>query len=96
LDREKRDLANFAFQSISNNYSISDLKESTPEKESILTKLMQCKYVVYNAQLFCELSDLRNDYNHAGMRDSAMTANAIKNKIDYIIEIINKQRKSTF
>lgn len=77
-------------------WKISNKEIQTPEREVLINKvkaLMQTTEVEKLSKLFIALTDLRNDYNHAGMRNNPMSADSLRKslieKYESIIKLIS-------
>lgn len=85
LDKSKRDLVNTTFNFISDGKSATELRNANDEDIALVETLMQNKYTQTYSKLFSQLKELRNDYNHAGMRESASSPYYMKSTIEKIL-----------
>lgn len=97
----ERLLVNTAFKVKSEKINKEQWKVSNKEVDAktrkkminIVNGLIKSKEIELLYRDFISLSDLRNDFNHAGMRNNPMSANSLKSNLnerfEKVIEIIN-------
>ena len=86
-DKNKRDLVNKAF---------SFRKKHTPESEWVVSDKQKVKEIMQDKLLsnhelidrFGDITDLRNDYNHAGFNPNKQKADTIMNKVGSYIDAV--------
>ena len=89
----ERDLVNKALK-----FSIDDIPEKewnfkkgedTPQNREIIKNIMDSPQMIDCKKLFVKLRDLRNDFNHSGMRNNPMSADKLVSELTKLIKQIN-------
>ncbi len=88
--RQKRELITSAFFIISNDISETEWKVGNPDWMGLLHEIIDDINENYSDLIspFNSVVDMRNDYNHCGMRDGCSSPTKIKNKTNTSIEKI--------
>lgn len=95
---EERGLVNTAFQVVANDIPEEEWKINVKNKDNfeaeknrkkeIIKRVINNTLVKKVASSFEEMNNLRNDFNHSGMRNNPMSSATIKNKLSVLIDSI--------
>lgn len=93
-DIESRDSINKAFNICNNNIKETEWKIKNEQEKEFIENLLQKELFKKLASSFLVTTNLRNDYNHAGMNNSPSNVSKIeirlKERVDKILDIVTQ------
>jgi len=81
FNEEIREMISSCFNCVWENTTYKGLESMSPDKVMLVEQITHLPYVIANCDWYCRMASVRNDMNHAGMKDNSQKKENLEKQI---------------